>query len=136
MLTTNKSSEAEKLKHKAWDRSTILCLGFSQMTVANNNKSMISGSVTTKKYFNLVEECFCFADKSLGGILMIELTTMKYDGLQVCNISLIWLILQQDLRPWKWLWMTDSFLIQSFWNHCLGVWAFSNLIIIISDKLI
>ncbi|KAG8387743.1 hypothetical protein BUALT_Bualt02G0053100 [Buddleja alternifolia] len=54
----DRNNDAERLKHKAWD------------------------SVTAKKYRKLVEEHFRSADKSVAGILMVELTTVKYDGLR------------------------------------------------------
>ena len=79
---TDTSSEAEKLNHKAWDISNILCLSFIQMTIANNIKSIIPESVIAKEYLKLVEECFRSADKSLTRTLMAELMTMKYDGSQ------------------------------------------------------
>ena len=77
---TDTSSKAEKSKHKAWDRSNRLCLSFMRMTIANNIKSTLPESVTALEYLKLVEEHFRFADKSLAGTLMAELTTMKYDG--------------------------------------------------------
>ena len=43
---TDTSSEAEKSKHKAWDRSNRLCLSFMRMTIANNIKSTLPESVT------------------------------------------------------------------------------------------
>ena len=77
---TNTSSEAEKSTHKAWDRYNRLCLSFMQMTIANNIKSTLPENVTALEYLKLVEEHFRSADKSLAGILMAKLTTMKYDG--------------------------------------------------------
>ena len=53
---------------------------FMRMTIANNIKSTLPKSVIAKEYLKLVEERFRSADKSLAGILMAELTTMKYDG--------------------------------------------------------
>ena len=47
---TATSSEAEKSKHKAWDRSNKLCLSFMRMTIANNIKSTLPESVTALQY--------------------------------------------------------------------------------------
>ena len=52
---TNTSSEAEKLNHKAWDRSNRLCLRFMRMTIANNIKSTLPESVIAKEYLKLRE---------------------------------------------------------------------------------
>ena len=79
---TDTSSEAEKSKHKAWDRSNRLCLSFMLMTIANNIKSTLPETVTALEYLKFVEEHFRSADKSLAGTLMAELMTMKYDGLR------------------------------------------------------
>ena len=113
---TDTSSEAEKSKYKAWDRSNILCLSFMRMTIANNIKSTLPESVTALEYLKLVEECFRSADKSLAETLMAELTTMKYDGshsmqqhvLDMTNIAV----------RLKTLGMTvdDSFLVQFILN--------------------
>jgi hypothetical protein len=78
-LTTT-STEAEKLHHKAWERSNRLSLMFIKMTVANNIKSTIPQKESAKEYMQFVEERFRSADKSLAGTLMAELTTMKFDG--------------------------------------------------------
>ena len=40
------------------------------MTIANNIKITIPQTESAKEYHRFVEECFCFADKSLAGILM------------------------------------------------------------------
>ena len=52
---TDTSSEAEKLNHKAWDKSSRLCLSFMRMTIANNIKSTLPESVIAKEYLKLVE---------------------------------------------------------------------------------
>ncbi|KAG8383007.1 hypothetical protein BUALT_Bualt05G0139100 [Buddleja alternifolia] len=75
---TDESSDTEKLKRKASDRSNRLCMSFMRMTIANNIKTTLPESVTAKEYLKLVEERFRSADKSLAGTLMAELTTMKY----------------------------------------------------------
>ena len=62
---TYRSNEVKKLKHKAGDRSNILCLSFMQMTIANNIKSTIPKSVTAKEYLKLVEERFLSAKEYL-----------------------------------------------------------------------
>ena len=57
---TDMSSEAEKSKHKAWDRSNILCLNFMRITIANNIKSTLLESVTALEYLKLIEKRFSF----------------------------------------------------------------------------
>ena len=79
---TDMSNEAEKLNQKAWDKSKRLCLSFMRMTIANNIKSTLPECVIAKECLKLVEECFHSANKSLTGTLMVELVTMKYDGLR------------------------------------------------------
>ena len=51
-----------------------------RMSIVNNIKSTLPERDTAKEFFKTVEECFLFADKSLAGTLMAELTTMKFDG--------------------------------------------------------
>ena len=51
---TDTSSEAEKSKHKVWNRSKRLCLSFMWMTIANNIKSTLAENVTALKYLKLV----------------------------------------------------------------------------------
>ncbi|XP_049368990.1 uncharacterized protein LOC125833884 [Solanum verrucosum] len=50
------------------------------MTVANNIKSAIPQTESAREYLKFVKERFRSADKSLVGALMVELTTMKFDG--------------------------------------------------------
>ena len=52
---TDTSTEAEKIKHKAWDRSNRLCLSFMRMTIANNIKSTLPKSLTAIEYLKHVE---------------------------------------------------------------------------------
>nr|GEV13580.1 hypothetical protein [Tanacetum cinerariifolium] len=81
---TDAHSEAHKSNHKAWTRSNRLCLNFMQVIIANNIKSTRSGieNQNAKDFFKLVEEKFCFVDKALAETVMVELTTMKFDGLR------------------------------------------------------
>ena len=53
---TDTSSEAEKLNHKAWNKSNRLCLSFMRRTITNNIKSTLPESVIGKEYLKLVEE--------------------------------------------------------------------------------
>nr|XP_009610045.1 uncharacterized protein LOC104103815 [Nicotiana tomentosiformis] len=76
---TDTSSTDEKSFHKAWERSNRLNLMFMRMTIANNIKSTIPQTESTREYLKFVEERFRPADKSLAGTLMAELTTMKFD---------------------------------------------------------
>ena len=50
------------------------------MTIANNIKTTIPQTKSAKEYLKFVEERFHSTDKSLASTLMVELTTMKYDG--------------------------------------------------------
>ena len=108
---TDTSNEAEKSKHKAWNRSNRLCLSFMRITIANNIKSTLPESVIALEYLELVEERFRSADKSLAGILMAELTTMKYDGSRSMQQHVI--DMTNIATRLKTLWMTinDSFLV-------------------------
>ncbi|KAL1224681.1 hypothetical protein V5N11_001120 [Cardamine amara subsp. amara] len=50
------------------------------MTIASNIKSFLPDSDKAKAYLAAIEEWFKTADKSLAGKLMVDLTTIKYDG--------------------------------------------------------
>ncbi|XP_019239737.1 PREDICTED: uncharacterized protein LOC109219719 [Nicotiana attenuata] len=77
---TESSSAYEKSFHKAWECSNRMSLMFMRMIIANNIKSTIPQTESSREYLKFVEERFCVADKSLAGTLMVELTTMKFDG--------------------------------------------------------
>ncbi|XP_009630499.4 uncharacterized protein LOC107815912 [Nicotiana tabacum] len=77
---TDSSSADEKSFHKAWERSNRLSLMFMRMNIANNIKITIPKTESARKYLKFVKEHFRSADKSLAGTLMIELTTIKFDG--------------------------------------------------------
>ncbi|KAG8390191.1 hypothetical protein BUALT_Bualt01G0057900 [Buddleja alternifolia] len=113
---TDESSDTEKLKLKAWDRSNRLCISFMRMTIANNIKTTLPESVTAKEYLKLVEDRFRSADKSLAGTLMAELTTMKYDGSRSMQQHI--LEMTNTAARLKSLGMTvdDSFLVQFILN--------------------
>ena len=49
-------------------------------TVANNIKSIIPQTESVRKYLKFVEERFRSTNKSLAGTLMVEITTMEFDG--------------------------------------------------------
>ena len=51
-----------------------------QMCIVNNIKSTIPQIENVNEYFKAMEDRFRSANKSLGGRLMTELTTMKFDG--------------------------------------------------------
>ena len=113
---TDTSSEAEKSKYKAWDRSNRLCLSFMRMTIANNIKSTLPETVTALEYIKFVEEHFRSADMSLAGTLMAELMTIKYDGSR--SIQQHVLDMTNIAARFKTLGMTvdDSFLVQFILN--------------------
>ncbi|XP_075076904.1 uncharacterized protein LOC142163508 [Nicotiana tabacum] len=77
---TNSSSADEKSFYKIWERSNRLSLMFMRMNIANNIKSTIPQTESAREYLKFVEERFRSTDKSLAGTLMVELTTMKFDG--------------------------------------------------------
>nr|XP_009773568.1 PREDICTED: uncharacterized protein LOC104223769 [Nicotiana sylvestris] len=79
---TDSSSADEKSFHKAWERSNMLNLMFMRVNIANNIKSTIPQTESAREYLKFVEEHFRSADKSLASTLMVELTTMKFDGLR------------------------------------------------------
>ncbi|XP_016510068.1 uncharacterized protein LOC107827436 [Nicotiana tabacum] len=77
---TNSSSADEKSFHKAWEHSSMLSIMFMRMNIASNIKSTIPQTESAREYLKFVAEHFRSADKSLVGILVAELTTMKFDG--------------------------------------------------------
>ncbi|RVX17796.1 hypothetical protein CK203_004186 [Vitis vinifera] len=77
---TEESSVEEKTLSHSWERSNRLSIMFMRMSIANNIKSTLPERDTAKEFFKTVEERFHSADKSLAGTLMVELTTMKFDG--------------------------------------------------------
>nr|XP_009780571.1 PREDICTED: uncharacterized protein LOC104229611 [Nicotiana sylvestris] len=70
----------EKSFHKAWKRSNKLSLMFMRTNIVNNIKSTISQTESVREYLKFMEKRFRSADKSLAGTIMVELTTMKFDG--------------------------------------------------------
>ena len=79
-VITDKSYKDEKSFHQSWKHYNRLSLMFMGMIVANNIKSSILQIESVRKYMMFVKKCFHSTDKSLAGTLMIELTTMKFDG--------------------------------------------------------
>ena len=77
---TDDSTPEQVEQSKAWARSNRLSMMFMRMTIANNIKTSIPQTEFASEFLKYVEERFKRADKSLAGTLMIELTTMKYDG--------------------------------------------------------
>jgi hypothetical protein len=51
-----------------------------RMTIAKNIKTILPKTNDAKEFLANVAECFKTVDKSLVGILMAKLTTMKFDG--------------------------------------------------------
>ncbi|GAB2290772.1 hypothetical protein Dimus_038117 [Dionaea muscipula] len=77
---TDDSTKDERFELKEWERSNRLSLMFMRMTIANNIKTTIPQTESTKEYLKFVEERFQSADKSFAGTLMAQLMTMKFDG--------------------------------------------------------
>ena len=87
---TETSSADERAFYKAWERSNRLSLMFMRMTIASNIKSTLpQKDITAKEFFDIVEDRFQTADKSLAGTLMAELTTMKFDGTRTMHDHVI-----------------------------------------------
>ncbi|KAJ0110541.1 hypothetical protein Patl1_02267 [Pistacia atlantica] len=82
---TDSSNEEKMLYHKAFKWSNRLSLMFLRMTIANNIKTTIPQTKRTKEYLAFVEERLRSVDKSLGGILMAQLTTIKFDRSRIAN---------------------------------------------------
>ncbi|XP_016515780.2 uncharacterized protein LOC107832444 [Nicotiana tabacum] len=113
---TDTSSTDEKSFHKAWERSNRLNLMFMRMTIANNIKSTIPQTESTREYLKFVEERFRPADKSLAGTLMAELTTMKFDesrSMQNHSIEMTNIAGKLQTLGMK---VDDSFLVQFILN--------------------
>ena len=70
----------EKTLSHSWERSNRLSIMFMRMSIANNIKSTLPECDIVKEFFKTLEDRFHSADKSLVGILMAKLTTMKFDG--------------------------------------------------------
>ncbi|XP_075096255.1 uncharacterized protein LOC142174369 [Nicotiana tabacum] len=77
---TDTSNADEKSFHKTWERSNRMSLMFMRMSIANNIKSTIPQPESAREYLKFMGKRFRSADKSLDGTLMVELTTMKFDG--------------------------------------------------------
>ncbi|XP_060182128.1 uncharacterized protein LOC132611768 [Lycium barbarum] len=113
---TDTSNEDEKFFHKAWEGSNRLSLMFMRMIIANNIKSTIPQTESTREYLKFVEERFRSADKSLAGTLMAELTTMKFDGSRSMQNHIIEMTnIAARLRTLG-MKVDDSFLVQFILN--------------------
>ncbi|XP_049342875.1 uncharacterized protein LOC125807187 [Solanum verrucosum] len=113
---TDKSSEDEKSFHKSWEHSNMLSLMFMRMTVANNIKSTIQQTESAREYLKFVYEHFHFADKSLAGTLMVELSTMKFDGSRSIQNHIIEMINNATRLRTLGMKVDDTFLVQFIMN--------------------
>ncbi|XP_057953598.1 uncharacterized protein LOC131147938 [Malania oleifera] len=77
---TDSSSAEEITYYNNWERSNRLNLIFMRMSVANNIKTVIPKTESSKELLKFVGERSQTANKSLAGTLMGTLTTMKFDG--------------------------------------------------------
>lgn len=77
---TDISGDDEKRIPDARERSKRLSLMFMRMSVANNIKSALPYTESAKEFMKFVGGRSETADKSLAGMLMDTLTTMKFDG--------------------------------------------------------
>ncbi|KAK9749378.1 hypothetical protein RND81_02G122000 [Saponaria officinalis] len=78
------SSEAEKNRYEAWERSNRLSLNLMRMTMAENIKPSMPKTEKSREFMQKVKECSQseLADKSIVGSLMSQLTTKKFDWSQ------------------------------------------------------
>ncbi|CAM8929222.1 unnamed protein product [Rhodiola kirilowii] len=81
---TDNSSEAEKSRYEAWERSNRLSLNLMRMTVAENIKPSMPKTENSREFMHKIKECSRsdLADKSIVGSLMSQLTTKKFDWSQ------------------------------------------------------
>jgi len=77
---TDSSNAEEKALYMSWERSNRLSIIFMRMSIASNIKSTLHKCDSAKEFLTTVEERFRSTDKSLAGTLMVEHTTMKFDG--------------------------------------------------------
>nr|XP_033509314.1 uncharacterized protein LOC117274201 isoform X2 [Nicotiana tomentosiformis] len=89
---------------------------FKRMNIANNIKSTIPQTESAREYLKFVEECFRFADKSLAGTLMAELTTMKFDGSRSMQNHIIEMTNIAARLQTLGMKVDDSFLVQFILN--------------------
>ncbi|KAK9669262.1 hypothetical protein RND81_13G120100 [Saponaria officinalis] len=78
------SSEAEKTRYEAWERSNRLSLNLMRMTMAENIKPSMPKTEKAREFMQKVKECSQseLADKSIVGSLMSQLTTKRFDWSQ------------------------------------------------------
>lgn len=81
---TEESSENEKSKYEAWERSNRLSLNLMRMTMAESIKPSMPKTEKAREFIEKLKECSQseLADKSIVGSLMNELTTKKFDWSQ------------------------------------------------------
>nr|XP_033512417.1 uncharacterized protein LOC104097793 [Nicotiana tomentosiformis] len=90
----------------------MISLMFMRMNIANNIKSTIPQTESAKEYLKFVKERFRSADKSLAGILMAELTIMKFDGSRSMQNNIIEMTnITARLQTLR-MKVDDSFLVQ------------------------
>ncbi|KAK9666063.1 hypothetical protein RND81_14G157400 [Saponaria officinalis] len=78
------SSEAEKTRYEAWERSNRLSLNLMRMTMAENIKPSMPKTEKAREFMQKVKECSQseLADKSIVGSFMSQLTTKRFDWSQ------------------------------------------------------
>ncbi|XP_057949934.1 uncharacterized protein LOC131144957 [Malania oleifera] len=79
------SSSKQQALYRSWKRSNRSSIIFMRMCIANNIKSTLPQLENAKEYLKVVEDRFHSTDKSLARRLMVELTTIKFDGSQGMN---------------------------------------------------
>ncbi|XP_057958448.1 uncharacterized protein LOC131151212 [Malania oleifera] len=82
---TETSSLEQQALSRSWERSNRLSIMFMRMCIANNIKSMLPQLENAKEYLKAMKDRFPSADKSFARRLMVELTTMKFDGSKGMN---------------------------------------------------
>lgn len=81
---TDDSSETEKSRYEACERSNRLSLNLMRMTMAESIKPSMPKTENARDFMRMIKECSQsdLADKSIVGSLMCQLTTKKFDWSQ------------------------------------------------------
>ena len=113
---TDDSTPEQVEQSKALARSNRPSLMFMRMTISNNIKTSLPQIEFASEFLKSVEEHFKRADKSLAGTLMVELTTMKYDGQKGIHQHILNTIEKATKLKALGMGMDESFLVQFVLN--------------------
>lgn len=73
-------TDKERYYYNTWVKYNRLSLKFLRMSVASNIQLCIPKTNSSMEFFNSVKERSQMAVESLMGIVMVTLTTIKYNG--------------------------------------------------------